>query len=162
MLVMCTAGGTVKKTKLSAYSRPRRDGINAITLEARDDLVAAVLTSGQDELVMATAEGMAIRFKETDARVMGRTVRGARGIKLRAGDRVVGMVVVDPAAALLSVCQNGYGKRTDFEAYRTQSRGGIGLINIKTSERNGDGAQYHCRQCSQLSGIPSARGKGVA
>jgi DNA gyrase subunit A len=97
-----------------------------------------VLTSGgDDELVIGTRGGMAIRFNETDVRSMGRAATGVRGIKLRKGDTVVSTCLVVRDATLLTVCENGYGKRTEFSEYRTQSRGGIGLINIKTSERNG-------------------------
>ncbi|MBM4045153.1 MAG: DNA gyrase subunit A, partial [Planctomycetes bacterium] len=92
---------------------------------------------GDQEVVLGTEQGMAIRFHERDVRSMGRSTYGVKGIALRDGDKVVDMVVVDPSASLLTACENGYGKRTGFDEYRTQSRGGIGLINIKTSERNG-------------------------
>jgi len=136
-LVFATAGGTVKKTPLSEYSRPRRGGILAINLAPDDTLIDVEVTSGHDEIVLGTRDGMAIRFKETDVRPMGRAARGVRGIRLAKGDRVVGMTVVAPQATLLTVCENGYGKRTPFDAYRVQSRGGKGIINIRTTERNG-------------------------
>ncbi len=113
-LVMATARGLVKKTSLKAYSRPLRSGIIAIKLREGDELVDVVVAGPGDELVLSTANGMAIRFKQSDARAMGRNSSGVKGISLAADDRVVGMVVADPEAALLTVCANGYGKRTPF------------------------------------------------
>ncbi|MGO8746813.1 MAG: DNA gyrase subunit A, partial [Thermoguttaceae bacterium] len=113
-LVMATARGLVKKTPLEAYSRPLKSGIIAIKLREGDDLVDVVVTKSGDELVLSTARGMAIRFKESDARPMGRNSSGVKGIRLVGEDRVVGMVVADPEASLLTVCANGYGKRTPF------------------------------------------------
>jgi DNA gyrase subunit A len=136
-LVFVTQQGTIKKTPLAAFSHPKRGGIIAINLEKGDALVEVVISSGDDEIVIGTHNGMAIRFKEADVRSMGRQATGVRGISLRKGDTVVGMSLVLADATLLTVCENGYGKRTEFAEYRTQSRGGIGLINIKTSQRNG-------------------------
>ncbi|MDK1031516.1 MAG: DNA gyrase subunit A [Planctomycetia bacterium] len=136
-LVMVTAAGVVKKTSLSAYSRPKKNGIIAIRLEAKDRLIGVALTRGNDELVIGTRDGMAIRFSEHQVRSMGRATRGVRGIRLRKGDEVIGMTLVDENATLLTVCEKGYGKRTQFSAYRRQSRGGIGIINMKTPPRNG-------------------------
>ena len=136
-LVFATAQGTIKKTALAAFSHPKRGGILAINLDKGDSLIDVVTSSGNDEIVLGTRDGMAIRFKETDVRSMGRAATGVRGIRLRKGDSLVGMSLVAPDATLLTVCENGYGKRTEFSEYRTQSRGGIGLINIKTSQRNG-------------------------
>ena len=113
-LVMATARGLVKKTPLAAYSRPMKSGIIAIKLREGDALVDVVVTKPGDELVLATAHGMAIRFKQSDARPMGRNSSGVKGIKLVGDDTVVGMVVADPDATLLTVCANGYGKRTPF------------------------------------------------
>ena len=113
-LVMATARGLVKKTPLEAYSRPMKGGIIAIKLREGDDLVDVVVTKSGDELVLSTARGMAIRFKESDARPMGRNSSGVKGIRLVGEDRVVGMVVADPEASLLTVCADGYGKRTPF------------------------------------------------
>ncbi len=113
-LVMATSRGLVKKTPLEAYSRPMKGGIIAIKLREGDDLVDVVVTKAGDELVLSTAAGMAIRFKESDARPMGRNSSGVKGIRLVGDDRVVGMVVADPEASLLTVCANGYGKRTPF------------------------------------------------
>jgi DNA gyrase subunit A len=113
-LVMATARGLVKKTPLAQYSRPLRSGIIAVKLRDGDALVDVVVTKPGDELVLATAKGMAIRFRQSDARSMGRNSSGVKGIRLSGGDRVVGMVVADPEASLLTVCANGYGKRTPF------------------------------------------------
>jgi len=136
-LIMATKNGFVKKTSLSAYSRPRSTGVIAIKLDPNDDVIGVVLTTGADHVVLGTRDGMAIRFDEKQARSMGRASRGVRGIKLRAKDAVVDMVIAEEGASLLTVCEKGYGKRTSFDDYRPQGRGGLGLINIKTSERNG-------------------------
>ena len=187
-LMMATAGGLVKKTDLAAYSRPMKGGIIAIKLREGDELVDVVITKSGDEVVLSTASGMAIRFRESNARPMGRNSSGVKGINLVGDDKVVGMVVADPEATLLTVCANGYGKRTPFgpnspaagaaptdgepadvlsadvvsadapeadlppaepeaeegddevssqHSYRTQNRGGKGLRDIKTTQRNG-------------------------
>jgi DNA gyrase subunit A len=136
-LVMATKNGIVKKTRLSAYGNPRKTGVIAINLDPTDDLIGVALTTGDDHIVLGTCDGMTIRFDESQARSMGRASRGVRGINLRSGDAVVGMVIVEEKAALFTVCENGYGKRTGLENYRSQSRGGVGLKNIKTSARNG-------------------------
>jgi DNA gyrase subunit A len=180
-IVMATRGGTVKKTELSEYSNPRKGGIIAIKLDDGDRLIGVRRTSGEDHVILGTREGRSVRFPEKQARPMGRATYGMRGIRLRAGDTVVDMVIVpsdlvppgsdvpeeaeavegdtktDVAAAaadeaengaeedagpeerlaLLTVCENGYGKRTAFREYRAQSRGGMGIINIRASERNG-------------------------
>jgi DNA gyrase subunit A len=141
-IVMATRNGTIKKSALELYANPRASGIIAIKLEPSDDLIGVALTGGKNHIVLGTKDGMAIRFDESLARQMGRTARGVRGIKLRKGDAVVDMVIAEEAApegqaTLLTICENGFGKRTTLEDYRPQGRGGIGLINIKTSERNG-------------------------
>jgi DNA gyrase subunit A len=136
-LVMATKNGTIKKTVLSAYGNPRSNGVIAIKLDEGDDLIGVSITSGSDEIILGTRDGMAIRFPESEARSMGRVSRGVRGIKLRKGDEVVDMVIAEQDSSLLTVCEKGYGKRTDLADYRTQSRGGLGLINIKSSSRNG-------------------------
>ncbi|MBS3734058.1 MAG: DNA gyrase subunit A [Phycisphaerae bacterium] len=136
-LLTATRNGQVKKTELAAYANSRRGGIIATGLSEGDAVVGVAVTRGGDEVVLATAEGKAIRFKETDVRAMGRTATGVRGVNLRDGDVVVDMAVVDPMATLLTVCEKGYGKRTAFDEYRTQSRGGYGIINIRTTTRNG-------------------------
>jgi DNA gyrase subunit A len=136
-LVMATKNGTVKKTKLSAYGNPRATGVIAINLDPNDDLIGVALTTGSNHIILGTRDGMTICFDEGQVRSMGRASRGVRGMKLRPGDAVVGMVIVEEKAALFTVCENGYGKRTGLENYRSQSRGGVGLKNIKTSSRNG-------------------------
>jgi len=181
-LMMATRRGLVKKTELCAFRRPQKKGIIAISLREGDELVDVVITRKGDEVVLATGRGLAIRFKESDARPMGRNASGVKGIKLIGDDRVVGMVVADPEATLLTVCAHGYGKRTPFGpnlavepdeaeavapldgqaeveieepeveaegdeendeghsstySYRTQRRGGKGIRDIKTTERNG-------------------------
>jgi DNA gyrase subunit A len=134
---MATKNGLVKKTKLSAYSNPRSVGVIAIKLDPNDAVIGVALTTGSDQIVLGTRDGMTIRFDEGQVRSMGRVSRGVKGIKLRSGDLVVDMVVAEEKASLLTVCENGYGKRTSLENYRTQNRGGVGLKNIKTTVRNG-------------------------
>jgi len=136
-LVTATKKGLVKKTRLSAYSNPRATGVNAIKLDPDDDVIGVALTTGSDSIVLGTRNGMAIRFDEKQVRSMGRVSRGVIGIRLRSGDAVVDMVIAEEDASLLTVCENGYGKRTSLTDYRPQSRGGLGLINIKTTVRNG-------------------------
>jgi DNA gyrase subunit A len=136
-IVMCTRQGTVKKTDLAAFSNPRSAGIIAIQVDDDDRLIAVAETDGQKDLVMGSRNGMAIRFAEADVRPMGRTAFGVRGMQLRDGDEVVAMEVVTEDGTLLTVCENGYGKRTDVSEYRRQTRGGIGLKNVQTSDRNG-------------------------
>ncbi|HOT73847.1 MAG TPA: DNA gyrase subunit A [Anaerohalosphaeraceae bacterium] len=136
-LVMATRKGLVKKTVLSAYGNPRSSGVIAIKLDEDDDLIGAAITSGEDEIILGTRDGMAIRFPESQVRSMGRVSRGVQGIRLRPGDEVVDLVIAEPNSSLLTICENGYGKRTPIEEYRPQNRGGLGLINIKTTERNG-------------------------
>jgi len=136
-LVMATRNGLVKKTKLGAYGNPRATGVTAIKLDPNDDLIGVAQTTGINHIILGTREGMAIRFDEKQVRSMGRVSRGVKGIKLRPKDSVVAMVVAEENASLLTVCENGYGKRTNLDDYRAQSRAGIGLINIKTTERNG-------------------------
>ena len=132
-----TEKGVVKKTPLTAYSNPRPSGIQAITLDPDDTLIKASLTTGDDEIILGTRLGMACRFKEDDVRPMGRSARGVRGIRLERDDLVIDMVVIQPGMSLLTVCENGFGKRTPVEEYRLTRRGGKGVINIRTTERNG-------------------------
>ena len=136
-LVMATKNGIVKKTRLSAYGNPRTTGVIAINLDPNDDLIDVALTTSSDHIILGTLDGMTIRFDESQVRSMGRVSRGVKGINLRTGDALVGMVIVEEKASLFTVCENGYGKRTGLENYRSQSRGGVGLKNIKTSSRNG-------------------------
>jgi DNA gyrase subunit A len=127
----------VKKTPLEAFSRPKRGGIRAIELDDEDRLIGVRVTSGDDKVVLGSEGGMSICFHEKDLRAMGRTASGNRGIRLRKGDFARDLVLVDESKTLLTVCEMGYGKRTPFEEYRLQRRGGIGILNIKTGERNG-------------------------
>ena len=136
-IAMGTLRGVVKKTELSAFSNPRAGGIIAMGVEEGDRLMAAQITDGTGEIFIGTRDGMAIRFPESDVRPMGRTAYGVKGITLREGDEVVAMEVVRPGSTLLTVAENGYGKRTELDEYRVQSRGGVGIINIQTTERNG-------------------------
>jgi len=132
-----TEKGVVKKTPLSAFANPRPSGIQAIALDPDDAVVKASLTTGNDEIVLGTRQGMACRFRESEVRAMGRAARGVRGITLERDDRVVDMIVVQPGMSVLTVCQNGYGKRTPVEEYRLTHRGSKGVINIRVNERNG-------------------------
>jgi DNA gyrase subunit A len=136
-IVMCTRKGTVKKTELAAFSNPRAGGIIAIGIDEGDAVMRVQLSDGKSEIVIGTRDGMAIRFPEDDIRAMGRTAYGVKGIVLRDDDEVVGMEVLRAGGTILTVTENGYGKRTEIDEYRVQSRGGIGIINIQTSERNG-------------------------
>jgi len=136
-IVMGTRRGVIKKTELSAFSNPRAGGIIAMGVEEGDAVIAVQISNGSNEIFIGTRSGMSIRFPEDDVRAMGRTAYGVRGISLRDDDEVVGMDVLAPGGTILSVTEQGYGKRTDLEEYRVQSRGGIGIINIQTSERNG-------------------------
>jgi DNA gyrase subunit A len=136
-VLLATRKGIVKKTELSAFSNPRAGGIIALSVEDDDALIEAVLTAGADEILLATRDGMAIHFSEEDVRPMGRAAYGVKGIELDAGDEVVALEVVAAGGTVLTVTANGYGKKTTLDEYRVQSRGGKGLINIKTSGRNG-------------------------
>ncbi len=136
-VLLATRKGIVKKTELSAFSNPRAGGIIALSVEDDDSLIEAVLTGGADEILLATKDGMAIHFSEEDVRPMGRAAYGVKGIELETGDEVVAVEVVATGGTVLTVTANGYGKKTSLEEYRVQSRGGKGLINIKTTGRNG-------------------------
>ncbi len=143
-LVMATAGGIIKKTLLKAYGNPQKRGIIAIGLDKGDSLIGVGVTNGNDQIVLATREGMAVRFQETEVRDMGRQAGGVKGVELEEKDRVVDMVIVphgldhgDNQVTLLTACENGYGKRTRIEEYRLTHRGGKGVINIRTTDRNG-------------------------
>jgi DNA gyrase subunit A len=136
-IVMGTRRGVVKKTELSAFSNPRAGGIIAMGVEEGDSVIDAQVSDGKGEVFIGTRDGMSIRFAETDVRPMGRSAYGVRGISLREGDEVVAMEVLRPGGTMLTVTERGYGKRTELDEYRVQSRGGIGIINIQTSDRNG-------------------------
>ncbi len=136
-LLMVTAQGQVKKTALAAYGNPRAGGIKGIKLAEGDVLVEVVITSGRDEILVASDDGKACRFKEADCRPTGRDTGGVGGIDLNPDAKVVSLVRLDPGTEVLTICARGYGKRTPFDEYRLTSRGGKGVINIDTSERNG-------------------------
>jgi DNA gyrase subunit A len=136
-IVMGSRRGVVKKTALSAFSNPRAGGIIAMGVEEGDAVITVQITDGTGEIFIGTRNGMAIRFKEGDVRPMGRAAYGVRGVTLRDDDYVVAMEVVGAGGALLTVTERGYGKRTEIDEYRVQSRGGVGIINISTSDRNG-------------------------
>ncbi len=138
-IVMCTRRGTIKKTLVEAYSRPRLNGINAITVREGDELLDAVITSGNAELMIAAREGKAIRFNERQVRAIGRTGAGVRGISIEEDDEVIGMIAIEPDAKrdVLVLSENGYGKRTDLDEYRVTNRGGKGVKTINVTEKTG-------------------------
>lgn len=138
-IVMCTRKGNIKKTPIGDFANIRRSGINAIGLEDGDILNSVAHTDGKYEIIIGTKEGMSIRFSESDVRSMGRGAMGVRGIRLDDKDTVIGMEVAEPKTkkTLLTVCENGFGKRTDLDEYRHQNRGGSGVITIKATDRNG-------------------------
>jgi len=137
-VVMATRKGIIKKTDLEAYSRPRTNGIAAISLDSDDALIAVEITNGERDIFLGTKKGMAIRFKESEARPIGRVSRGVKGITLSKDDELVGMEIVRGDSTILTIAEKGYGKRSNVAEYRRQSRGGKGIITIKTDERNGD------------------------
>ena len=138
-IIMCTKDGTIKKTKLEAYSRPRQNGVNAIVIREGDQLIEAKLTSGNAEVMIAAREGKAIRFNESTVRPIGRVGAGVRGISIEDGDEVVGMICVEPDSKqdVLVLSENGYGKRTDLDEYRITNRGGKGVKTINVTEKTG-------------------------
>jgi DNA gyrase subunit A len=141
-VLMATRQGQVKKSALEAFSRPRTDGIIAISIEDGDELLEAALTGGENTVVVASSGGRAVHFHEDDARPMGRNTRGVRGMRLEDGEELVGMVSVPPDVKdevdILAVAEKGYGKRTHLENYRVQGRGGKGLITLNRTNRTGD------------------------
>ena len=136
-ILFVTRNGLVKRTALHAFSRPRPSGLKALSIEENDSLVAVMLARGDEDVVMGTRTGMAIRFEQKEVRSMGRTAYGVKGITLEAGDQVVGAELVRGGSTILTLTENGYGKRTALEDYRRTHRGGKGIIDIKTSDRNG-------------------------
>jgi DNA gyrase subunit A len=137
-IVSVTVAGFIKKTDLMSYANLRTTGIIGLKLEDDDKLVSCAITSGKDDLILATKMGKAIRFSEEEVRPMGRSARGVTGIRFgEEGDSVIGLEVIHGENAFLSVCENGYGKRTPIEEYRVQSRGGKGIYTIKVTDRNG-------------------------
>jgi DNA gyrase subunit A len=136
--MMVTRNGIVKKTDLREYARSMRRGKIALTIREGDEIISAVLTSGNNDIMLFSSNGMSVRFNEQRVRPMGRTASGVKGMTLNPGDTVVGVVVVDASTeSILSVTENGFGKRTSVEDYPVRNRGGKGVFTIKTSERNG-------------------------
>ena len=136
-LIMATKFGVVKKTSLQAYGNPRQAGIIALNLDDGDELIRVGVTQGDQDILLGTRKGLAIRFNEADARAIGRTARGVKGIRLAKDDEVVGMEVLNPGSTILTVSESGFGKRTVESEYRTQSRGGKGLINLRVTAKTG-------------------------
>lgn len=150
-VVMATKEGLVKKTELESYSHPRTTGIVALKIREEDELIAARLTGGNHDIFLTTRMGKSIRFRESDLRAMGRVATGNIGVRMEPGDKVVGMETLVEGASILTVTENGYGKRTLTDEYRRQSRGGKGILTIKTSERNGPVVySYHVTDQDQL------------
>ena len=137
-LLFCTKNGTVKKTALSGYANPRTNGIKAIKVDAGDELIDVQVTTGTNDVVLATRHGLSVRFHESDVRGMGRDTTGVKGIELRQGDALVGMVVIRRDATILVVTENGMGKCSHLEEYRVQRRGGKGIITVNRTEKTGD------------------------
>ncbi|MBW2544284.1 MAG: DNA gyrase subunit A, partial [Deltaproteobacteria bacterium] len=136
-VIMATRRGIIKKTDLIAYSNPRTGGIIALTLDEGDELIDVKLTNGDQDIFLGARKGNAIRFSEKNVRAMGRTARGVTGIRMAPDDEVVGMEVLSDSNSILTVSENGFGKRTEISEYRLQSRGGKGIINLKTTPRVG-------------------------
>ena len=136
-MVFATRRGLVKKTDLMQYASPRPSGIIAIALEEGDEVIGVRMTDGSREVILSTRLGQAIRFKEVEARAMGRDTYGLRGMKLDQGDELVALDLVEPGATLLAVSENGYGKRTEMDEYRLTRRGGKGIITMKTTDKTG-------------------------
>ncbi|MDD6735447.1 MAG: DNA gyrase subunit A [Clostridiales bacterium] len=137
-LTFITKAGTIKKTDLMAYAKIRTSGLRAIDIAEGDELISVKITDNTDEIIIGTRKGMAIRFAEGDVRPMGRTAHGVRGVRLKPGDYVVDAVTVEDNAQLLTITENGYGKKTSFDEYKVQSRGGQGVFNYKLTEKTGD------------------------
>ena len=136
--MMATRKGLIKKTSLMAYSRPRAGGIIALAIDSGDELIAARVTDGNREILLGSRKGKAIRFKEQEARPMGRTARGVKGMTVGKDDEIIGMESTGEGASILTITENGFGKRTNTSEYRIQGRGGRGVITIRTTERNGN------------------------
>jgi DNA gyrase subunit A len=137
-LIFVTQKGLIKRTKLFAFARPRPSGLKALSIEENDQLVAVLHAKGDEDILIGTSQGNAIRFDQKEVRAMGRTAFGVKGITLEGGDKVVGAELASPGSTLLTVTENGYGKRTALEEYRLTHRGGKGVIDIKTGDRNGN------------------------
>src|SRR6266478_3958692 len=137
-IIFVTQNGLIKRTKLEAFARPRPSGLKALSIEDDDELVAVMHAKGDEDVIIGTSQGMAIRFDQKEVRSMGRAAFGVKGITLEQGDRVVGAELARPGATLFTMTENGYGKRTELEEYRLTHRGGKGVIDIKTGDRNGN------------------------
>lgn len=137
-LFFATKEGIVKRTSLASFENIRRGGLFAINLRDEDELIGVRLTDGNQEIIMGTSQGMSIRFKETDVRMMGRTATGVKGITLRGGDKVIDMDIVNDDFDVMIVTSKGYGKRTPMSDYRIQTRGGVGIKTLNVTERNGN------------------------
>ncbi|MCB1859659.1 MAG: DNA gyrase subunit A, partial [Gammaproteobacteria bacterium] len=137
-ILMATGSGTVKKTRLTEFSRPRASGIIAVDLREDDQLIGVALTDGTRDVMLFTSAGKAIRFSESEVRAMGRTACGVRGIRLNTGQRVNSLIITKPEGTILTVTENGFGKRTPMDQFPVKGRGGMGVISIKTSDRNGE------------------------
>jgi DNA gyrase subunit A len=160
-LIMATRKGIVKKTVLSAYKNVRVKGVKAINIDEDDQLIGVKLTSGSDDIILSMRNGKAIRFKETDARPLGRVSRGVRGVRLVGDDEVVTIEIVDTTATMMVITENGFGKRTSFDEYRTQGRGGKGIISIQTTERNGKVISAHAVKDEHRLMLISERGQMI-
>ena len=137
-VVFATRKGLVKKTELMAYANPRHDGIIALSLEEDDEVIGVRLTDGSQDLLLSTKKGQAIRFSEQEVRPTGRVAYGVKGITLEEGDAVVSLEMLSKGATLLTVSSGGYGKRSEVEEYRVQSRGGKGIITMRTTDKTGE------------------------
>ena len=160
-IVMCTRKGNIKKTPIGDFANIRRSGINAIGLEDGDILTSVAHTDGKYEIIIGTKCGMSIRFNESDVRSMGRNAMGVRGIRLDKDDQVIAMEVAEPKSkkTLLTVCENGYGKRTNLDEYRNQHRGGSGVITIKATDRNGAVIAIHLMENKDHLMVMTEKGK---
>lgn len=160
-LFLATEKGIVKKTRLSAYSHPRAGGIIALSLRENDHLAGVRVTGGEHNIFLTTRNGMAIRFHESNVRMMGRIASGVRGIRLKGSDMVVGVEALKEPAPLLTVCERGYGKRTKSDSYRLQHRAGMGIIDIKTDKRNGKVVTMHMVKDTDEMLILSQKGNAI-
>ena len=160
-VVMATRAGYIKKTPLSAYGHPRQGGIIALSLEHGDKLIGVEITNGQSDVILGTRTGLVIRFREQDVRSVGRTARGVRGMRVAGTNHVIGMAVIRPDAdaSILTVTERGFGKRTVATEYRTQGRGGRGVISIKVTDKNGRAVSFHQVRESDEIMIMTAEGK---
>lgn len=160
-VVMATRAGYIKKTPLSAYGHPRQGGIIALSLEHGDKLIGVEITNGQSDVILGTRTGLVIRFREQDVRSVGRTARGVRGMRVAGTNHVIGMAVIRPDAdaSILTVTERGFGKRTVATEYRTQGRGGRGVISIKVTDKNGRAVSFHQVKESDEIMIMTAEGK---